>query len=160
VGMGDGELGERACWGSGEGEGEEGLEEVLGRTGGSVEEVELEVGPIDVCILDVVNGSAEEITVRDKNQKQGLVRRFPQRTDRIRPERPEDARIFGIVRRFLVERGQDGRVDGDDRVIRGLLSRAVSRSPHQDIHHSQDCGGADVDYISRFGCRLKEARRR
>jgi hypothetical protein len=61
VGVGDGELGERACWGSGEGEGEEGLEEVLGRTGGSVEEVGLEVGPIDVCIFNVVNGSAEEI---------------------------------------------------------------------------------------------------
>lgn len=41
-------------------------------------------------------------------------------------EQPGDARIFGIVRRFLVERGQDGRVDGDDRIIRGLLSRAVS----------------------------------
>ena len=48
MGVGDGQLGERACWGSGEGEGEEGLEEVLGRTGGSVEEVGLEVGPIEV----------------------------------------------------------------------------------------------------------------
>lgn len=152
-------MGERACWGSGEGEGEEGLEEVLGRTGGSVEEVGLEVSPKDVC-MNIVNSPAEEIRVRNKNQKQGLARRFQYRTHRDGPERPRNARIFGIVRRFLVERGQDGRVDGDDRVIRGLLSRAVSRSPHQDIHHSQDCGGADVDYISRFGCRLKEARRR
>jgi hypothetical protein len=75
-------------------------------------------------------------------------------------EQPGDARIFGIVRRFLVERGQDGRVDGDDRIVRGLLSRAVSRSPHHNIHESQGCNQADVDYISRFGCRLKEARRR
>lgn len=48
--MGDWQLGERACWGSGEGEGEEGLEEVLGRSGGTVEEVGLEVGPIEVNV--------------------------------------------------------------------------------------------------------------
>jgi hypothetical protein len=47
-------LGERACWGPGEGEGEEGLEEVLGRTGGSVEEVGLEVGPIEMSARSIV----------------------------------------------------------------------------------------------------------
>lgn len=54
VRVGDWQLGERACWGSGEGEGEEVLEEVLGRTGGSVQEVGLEVGPVDVRAGSIV----------------------------------------------------------------------------------------------------------